>query len=100
MAVWQKQDVTCTIKYIGDTITDEMLLDYAKNLWDNNLIKTELICEDGVKKIKFKSTCVRILKPEDNGFVNDNAEEKFEAFNDSIPDYEKKVPWYKRIFEK
>lgn len=30
MAVWQKQDVTCTIKYIGDTITDEMLLDYAK----------------------------------------------------------------------
>lgn len=99
MAVWQKQDVTCTIKYIGDTITDEMLLDYAKHLWDNNLIKTELVCEDGVKKIKFKSTCVRILKPEDNDFVDDT-EEKFEAFNDSIPDYEKKVPWYKRIFEK
>lgn len=31
----------------------------------------------------------------------DNAEEKFEAFNDSIPcDIEKKLPWYKRIFEK
>lgn len=32
---------------------------------------------------------------------DDNAEEKFEAFNDSIPyDTEKKLPWYKRIFEK
>lgn len=32
---------------------------------------------------------------------NDNAEEKFEAFNDSIPyDTKKKLPWYKRIFEK
>ena len=31
----------------------------------------------------------------------DNAKEKFEAFNDSIPyDDEKKLPWYKRIFEK
>lgn len=95
MAVWQKQDVTCTIKYIGDTITDEMLLDYAKHLWDNNLIKTELICEDGVKKIKFKSTCVRIMKPEDIGFVDDNAKEKSEA--DNTPT--KKLPWYKRIFE-
>jgi hypothetical protein len=95
MAVWQKQDVTCTIKYIGDTITDEMLLDYAKHLWDNNLIKTELICEDGVKKIKFKSTCVRILKPEDNDFVDDNAKEKSEDDNTST----KKLPWYKRIFE-
>lgn len=93
MAVWQKQDVTCSIKYIGDTITDEMLLDYAKHLWDNNLIKTELICEDGVKKIKFKSTCVRILKPEDNNFVDDT-EEKSDEINDS-----KKLPWYKRIFE-
>ena len=93
MAVWQKQDVTCTIKYIGDTITDEMLLDYAKHLWDNNLIKTELICEDSVKKIKFKSTCVRILKPEDNDFVDDT-EEKSEDGNTST----KKLPWYKRIF--
>lgn len=92
MAVWQKQDVTCTIKYIGDTITDEMLLDYAKHLWDNNLIKTELICEDSVKKIKFKSTYVRILKPEDNDFVDDT-EEKPDEINDS-----KKLPWYKRIF--
>lgn len=94
MAVWQKQDVTCTIKYIGDTITDEMLLDYAKHLWDNNLIKTELICEDGVKKIKFKSTCVRILKPEDADFVDDNANEKSEDVNTPT----KKLPWYKRIF--
>lgn len=32
---------------------------------------------------------------------DDNAEEKFEAFNDSIPyDTKKRVPWYKRIFEK
>lgn len=94
MAVWQKQDVTCTIKYIGDTITDEMLLDYAKHLWDNNLIKTELTCEDGVKKIKFKSTCVRILKPEDNDFVDDNVNEKSEDNNAST----KELPWYKRIF--
>ena len=93
MGVWQKQDVTCTVKYIGDTVTDEMLLDYAKNLWDNNLIKTEIICEDDVKKIKFKSTCVRILKPEDNNFVDDT-EEKTDEINDS-----KKLPWYKRIFE-
>lgn len=93
MAVWQKQDVTCTIKYIGDTITDEMLLDYAKHLWDNNLIKTELICEDSVKKIKFKSTCVRILKPEDNDFVDDT-EEKSEDGNTPT----NKLPWYKRIF--
>ena len=69
-----------------------MLLDYAKHLWDNNLIKTELICEDSVKKIKFKSTCVRILKPEDNDFVDDT-EEKSDEINDS-----KKLPWYKRIF--
>jgi hypothetical protein len=95
MAVWQKQDVTCTIKYIGDTITDEMLLDYAKHLWDNNLIKTELVCEDGVKKIKFKSTCVRILKPEDNDFVDDTVKKKSEDDNTST----KKLPWYKRIFE-
>lgn len=95
MAVWQKQDVTCTIKYIGDTITDEMLLDYAKHLWDNNLIKTELICEDSVKKIKFKSTCVRILKPEDNDFVDDTVKEKSEDGNTST----NKLPWYKRIFE-
>lgn len=94
MAVWQKQDVTCTIKYIGDTITDEMLLDYAKHLWDNNLIKTELVCEDGVKKIKFKSTCVRILKPEDNDFVDDTVKENPE--DDNTPT--KKLPWYKRIF--
>ena len=93
MAVWQKQDVTCTIKYIGDTITDEMLLDYAKHLWDNNLIKTELICEASVKKIKFKSTCVRILKPEDNDFVDDT-EEKSEDGNTPT----NKLPWYKRIF--
>lgn len=93
MAVWQKQDATCTIKYIGDTITDEMLLDYAKHLWDNNLIKTELICEDSVKKIKFKSTCVRILKPEDNDFVDDT-EEKSEDGNTPT----NKLPWYKRIF--
>ena len=66
---------------------------YAKNLWDNNLIKTEIICEDDVKKIKFKSTCVRILKPEDNNFVDDT-EEKTDEINDS-----KKLPWYKRIFE-
>ena len=96
MAVWQKQDVTCTIKYVGDTITDEMLLDYAKHLWDNNLIKTEIICEDDVKKIKFKSTCVRILKPEDNGFSDDDTKEKPEENNNSS----KKLPWYKRIFEK
>ena len=95
MAVWQKQDVTCTIKYIGDTITDEMLLDYAKHLWDNNLIKTELICDDGVKKIKFKSTCVRIMKPEDIGFADDNVNEKSEDDNAST----KKLPWYKRIVE-
>ena len=95
MAVWQKQDVTCTIKYIGDTITDEMLLDYAKHLWDNNLIKTELICEDGVKKIKFKSTCVRILKPEDTDFVDDTVKEKSEDGNTPT----NKLPWYKRIFE-
>lgn len=95
MAVWQKQDVTCVVKYIGDTVTDEMLLDYAKNLWDNNLIKTEIICEDDVKKIKFKSTCVRILKPEDNDFVGDNTEEKSGENTDSS----KKLPWYKRIFE-
>ena len=95
MGVWQKQDVTCTIKYIGDTVTDEMLLDYAKNLWDNNLIKTEIICEDDVKKIKFKATCVRILKPEDNDFVDDNVKEKPEENNNSP----KKLPWYKRIFE-
>ena len=95
MAVWQKQDVTCTIKYIGDTITDEMLLDYAKHLWDNNLIKTELICEDSVKKIKFKSTCVRIMKPEDTDFVDDTVKEKSEDDNTST----KKLPWYKRIFE-
>ena len=93
MGVWQKQDVTCTVKYNGDTVTDEMLLDYAKNLWDNNLIKTEIICEDDVKKIKFKSTCVRILKPEDNNFIDDT-EEKSNEINDS-----KKLPWYKRIFE-
>lgn len=93
MAVWQKQDVTCTVKYNGDTVTDEMLLDYAKNLWDNNLIKTEIICEDDIKKIKFKSTCVRILKPEDNNFIDDT-EEKSDEINDS-----KKLPWYKRIFE-
>lgn len=93
MGVWQKQDVTCTVKYIGDTVTDEMLLDYAKNLWDNNLIKTEIIYEDDVKKIKFKSTCVRILKPEDTNFVDDT-EEKSDEINDS-----KKLPWYKRIFE-
>lgn len=95
MAVWQKQDVTCTVKYIGDTVTDEMLLDYAKNLWDNNLIKTEIICEDDVKKIKFKSTCVRILKPEDNDFVDDDTKENTEVLDDS-----NKLPWYKRIFEK
>lgn len=95
MGVWQKQDVTCTVKYNGDTVTDEMLLDYAKNLWDNNLIKTEIICEDDVKKIKFKATCVRILKPEDNDFVDDNAKEKSENDNAST----KKLPWYKRIFE-
>lgn len=95
MGVWQKQDVTCTIKYIGDTVTDEMLLDYAKNLWDNNLIKTEIICEDDVKKIKFKSTCVRILKPEDNGFSDDDTKETPEENNNSP----KKLPWYKRIFE-
>lgn len=94
MAVWQKQDVTCTVKYIGDTVTDEMLLDYAKHLWDNNLIKTEIICEDDVKKIKFKSTCVRILKPEDNNFVDDT-EEKSEDDNVST----KKLPWYKRILK-
>ena len=94
MAVWQKQDVTCVIKYIGDTITDEMLLDFAKHLWDNNLIKTELICEDGVKKIKVKSTSVRILKTEDNDFVDDNVNEKSEDNNTSS----KKLPWYKRIF--
>lgn len=70
-----------------------MLLDYAKNLWDNNLIKTELICEDSVKKIKFKSTCVRILKPEDNDFVDDT-EEKSEDSNTPT----NKLPWYKRIF--
>ena len=93
MAVWQKQDVTCTVKYNGDTVTDEMLLDYAKNLWDNNLIKTEIICEDDVKKIKFKSTCVRILKPEDNNFIDDTGE-KSDEINNS-----KKLPWYKRIFE-
>lgn len=93
MAVWHKQYVTCTIKYIGDTITNEMLLDYAKSLWNNNLIKTELICEDGVKKIKFESTCIRILKPEDNDFVDDT-EEKSEDGNTSA----KKLPWYKRIF--
>lgn len=93
MGVWQKQDVTCTVKYNGDTVTDEMLLDYAKNLWDNNLIKTEIICEDDVKKIKFKSTCVRILKPEDNDFVDDT-EEKSDKSNDST-----KLPWYKRILK-
>lgn len=63
------------------------------NLWDNNLIKTELICEDSVKKIKFKSTCVRILKPKDNDFVDDT-EEKSEDGNTPT----NKLPWYKRIF--
>lgn len=91
MGVWQKQDVTCTCKYTGDTVTDEMLLDFAKEVWKNNLITSKIIFDEDVNKIQLKSTFVRIIdEPQKQ---QDNKEE-----NSEVIDEPKKLPWYKRIF--
>lgn len=91
MGCYIKQDVTCTCKYTGDTVTDEMLLDFAKEVWKNNLITSKIIFDEDVKKIQLKSTFVIIIdEPQKQ---QDNKEENSEVIGDS-----KKLPWYKRIF--
>lgn len=91
MGCYIKQDVTCTCKYAGDTVTDDMLLDFAKEVWKNNLITSKIIFDEDVMKIQLKSTFVRIIdEPQKQ---QDNKEENSEVIDDS-----KKLPWYKRIF--
>lgn len=91
MACYIKQDVTCTCKYTGDTVTDEMLLDFAKEVWKNNLITSKIIFDEDVMKIQIKSTFVRII---DNPPKQQNdTRENPEIINDS------KKPWYKKIFK-
>jgi hypothetical protein len=90
--IWSTQQVTASCKYDGNTITDEMLLDFAKILWENNLITTEIIFDEDKTKVKMKATCVKTSFEETK--KQDNTEEKSDEINDS-----KKLPWYKRIFE-
>ena len=90
--VWTTQQVTASCKYDGNTITDEMLLDFVKILWENNLITTELIFDEDKTKVKLKATCVKTSFEETK--KQDNTEENSEVNSDS-----KKLPWYKRILK-
>jgi replicative DNA helicase len=80
---------------------------YSMTLWlDDNQMKSidmyNRACrteEDEFKDMAEK--CADTYHTMNGQMEDDNAQEKFEAFNDSIPyDTEKKVPWYRRIFEK
>ena len=91
--VWTTQQVTASSKYDGNTLTDEMLLDFAKILWENNLLTSELIFDEDKTKVKLKATCVRTSFEETK--TKDTTKENGED-NTST----KELPWYKRIFEK
>jgi hypothetical protein len=91
--IWTTQQVTAYSKYDGNTLTDEMLLDFAKILWENNLITSELIFDEDKTKVKLKATCVKTTFEENK--KQDNVKENSEDDNAST----KKLPWYKRIFE-
>lgn len=84
--IYLTQQITASRKYFGNTLTDEMLLDFAKKLWENNLITSELIFDEGVAKVKLNATCIKTKFEETK--IQDNTDEP------------KNKPWLKKIFDK
>lgn len=84
--IYSTQQVTASRKYYGNTLTDEMLLDFAKNLWENNLITAELIFDEDKPKVKLKTTCIKM-----------NFEETKKQDNTDEPENK---PWLKKLFDK